>query len=45
MLAKHKLQKVEQQQGILYMLERGPCPVWIMKLYCPGILVVHMRVF
>jgi len=40
---KQKLQKVEQQRAILYTLE-GVCPLWVMKLYCPGNSLTHFHI-
>jgi hypothetical protein len=44
MRLKQKLQKVEQRKGILYTLDKGACPIWIMKLYCHGRpTILHSR--
>lgn len=33
-----KLQKLNQKEGILYTLDRGACPTWIISLECQGIV-------
>ena len=32
-----RLQKAVQRQGVLYTLNDGACPVWVVKLYCEGL--------
>src|SRR5882757_6172869 len=31
-----KLQKTEQTKAILYILDKGPCPAWVVRFQCEG---------